>query len=125
MGTFLSPVWYMIVAVVFVLFASFVAEMYERSMGAHDPKEIVIDEVVGYVIAMTWLPLNWQSFVAAFIAFRFFDILKPGPIRRIDQKVKGGLGTVLDDVAAGLISSVLLQVLLRETSWLGVTSYAF
>jgi phosphatidylglycerophosphatase A len=125
MATFLSPIWYMVVTVAFVLFASFVAEMYERSMGAHDPKEIVIDEVVGYVIAMTWLPLNWHSFVAAFITFRFFDILKPGPIRRIDQKVKGGFGTVLDDVAAGLISSVLLQVLLRETSWLGVTSYAF
>lgn len=125
MASFLPPIWYMLVAIAFVLFASFVAEMYERELEAHDPKEIVIDEVVGYVIAMTWLPLTWQSFVAAFIAFRFFDILKPGPIRRIDQKVKGGLGTVLDDVAAGLISSILLQVILRETSWLGVHPYAF
>ena len=99
--------------------------MYERTYQVHDPKEIVIDEVVGYVIAMTWLPLTWQSFLAAFVMFRFFDILKPGPIRRIDQKVKGGLGTVLDDVAAGLISSVLLQVLLREMPWLlGVSGYA-
>jgi phosphatidylglycerophosphatase A len=81
--------------------------------------------VVGYVIAMTWLPLTWQSFLAAFVVFRFFDILKPGPIRRIDQRVKGGLGTVLDDVAAGLVSSVILQVLLRETHWLGGSSYAF
>jgi phosphatidylglycerophosphatase A len=125
MASFLPPVWYLIATVAFVLVASYIAEMYERVMGAHDPKEIVIDEVVGYVIAMTWLPLTWQSFLAAFVMFRFFDILKPGPIRRIDQQVKGGLGTVLDDVAAGLISSVLLQVLLRETPWLGVSSYAF
>lgn len=124
MATYLPPVWYMIIAIVFILFASWVAEMYERSMGAHDPKEIVIDEVVGYVIAMTWLPLTWQSFVAAFITFRFFDILKPGPIRRIDRQVKGGFGTVLDDVAAGLIASVILQIVLRETHWLGVSSYA-
>jgi phosphatidylglycerophosphatase A len=125
MATFLPPVWYMIVTVVFILVASAIAEMYEREIVAHDPKEIVIDEVVGYVIAMTWLPLTWQSFLAAFVVFRFFDILKPGPIRRIDQRVKGGLGTVLDDVAAGLVSSVILQVLLRETHWLGGSSYAF
>jgi phosphatidylglycerophosphatase A len=125
MAAFLPPLWYMLVAVIFVLGASVVAEMYERSLAQHDPKEIVIDEVVGYVIAMTWLPLTWQSFLAAFIAFRFFDILKPGPIRRIDQRVKGGFGTVLDDVAAGLISSVILQVILRETQWLGGSTHAF
>ncbi len=126
MATYLPPLWYMIVTVLFVLVASWVAEIYEQIFGTHDPREIVIDEVVGYVIAMTWLPLNWQSFLAAFVVFRFFDILKPGPIRRIDMRVKGGLGTILDDVAAGVISSFLLQVLLRETSWLGgVPSYAF
>jgi phosphatidylglycerophosphatase A len=124
MATYLPPVWYLIGTVIFVLAACVVAEMYERLWVVHDPKEIVIDEVVGYVIAMTWLPLTWQSFLYAFIAFRFFDILKPGPIRRIDQKVKGGLGTVLDDVAAGLVASVILQVILSKTNWLGGAGYA-
>lgn len=125
MAVLLPPVGYMLFAVFFVLFASFIAEMYERTLAMHDPKEIVIDEVVGYVIAMTWLPLTWQSFLAAFVAFRFFDILKPGPIRRIDQRVKGGLGTVLDDVAAGLISSIILQIVLRETHWLGGPQFGY
>ena len=125
MATYLTPISYMLATVVFIFVASLIAEYYERALAAHDPKEIVIDEVVGYVIAMTWLPLTWQSFLAAFVVFRFFDILKPGPIRRIDQRVKGGFGTVLDDVAAGLISSAILQIILKETHWLGGSLYAF
>ena len=125
MATYLPPVGYLIATVIFILVSVVIAEMYERLHGSHDPQEIVIDEVVGYVIAMTWLPLTWQSFAAAFVVFRIFDILKPGPIRAIDRRVKGGLGTILDDVAAGLISSVILQIVLRETHWLGGTGYAF
>lgn len=122
--TYFSPLGYMVAAVVSILFASVVAEMHERNSGNHDPKEIVIDEVVGYVIAATWLPVTWQSFVAAFIVFRFFDILKPPPIRTIDQRVKGGLGTVLDDVAAGLAANVILQIVAVKTAWLGVSLVA-
>ncbi len=110
---------YMIITVVLILFACFIAELHERFTAAHDPKEIVIDEIVGYLVAFTWLPLTWQSFLGAFILFRFFDILKPWPIRAIDQKVKGGLGTVLDDVAAGIAASICLQVIYTQTSWLG------
>ncbi|RYZ76039.1 MAG: phosphatidylglycerophosphatase A [Proteobacteria bacterium] len=114
-----SPTAYMIKAIVFLFFSVAVAELYERIFKTHDPKEIVIDEVIGYVIAMTWLPLTWQSFLAAFVVFRFFDIVKPPPISAIDRRVKGGFGTVLDDVAAGLASSVILQIVLAETNWLG------
>ena len=115
-----GPFFYMFACVAFIAFASIVAEMYERAGSAHDPSEVVIDEVAGYLVAMTWLPLTWQGFLGAFVAFRFFDILKPGPIRRIDQRVKGGFGTVLDDVAAGLAANVVLQIVYTQTSWLGV-----
>lgn len=115
-----DPFVYMAVSVALILFASLVAEMHERAANAHDPGEIVIDEVVGYVIAMTWLPATWQSFAAAFVVFRFFDILKPFPIRQIDRKIRGGLGTVLDDVAAGLAANICLQWLYSHTPWLGV-----
>jgi phosphatidylglycerophosphatase A len=87
----------------------------------HDPGEIVIDEVIGYVIAATWLPLTWQTFVAAFVVFRLFDIWKPFPIRQIDQKAKGGLGTVLDDVAAGIAANMVLQFVYAQTGLLGET----
>ena len=121
MKTGLIP--YMVISVVFILIASFIAELHERYTHAHDPSEIVIDEVVGYVIAMTWLPNTWQSYLGAFIAFRFFDILKPFPIGAIDRRIKGGLGTVLDDVAAGLAANFVLQIIFMQTYWLGERWY--
>lgn len=114
-----SPIVYMVLAVALILGASVVAEFYERIFGGHDPGEVVIDEVAGYTIAMTWLPQTWQAYLAGFIVFRILDILKPYPINRIDQKVPGGLGTVLDDVAAGLAANVVLQLIFQQTNWLG------
>ena len=115
-----GPVAYMVLTIALILFACVIAELHERYTNAHDPKEIVIDEVAGYVVAMTWLPYTWQSFLGAFLLFRLFDIWKPGPIRKMDQTIKGGLGTVLDDVAAGLAASIILQVIYTQTDWLGV-----
>ncbi|MES2856142.1 MAG: phosphatidylglycerophosphatase A [Bdellovibrionota bacterium] len=114
-----SDIGYMVGVVVLILVASFVAELYEREHGGHDPGEIVIDEVAGYAVAMTMLPQTWQAYLAAFIVFRIIDIFKPYPINRIDQRVKGGLGTVLDDVAAGLVANVILQIIYTKTNWLG------
>lgn len=110
---------YMVATVLLILFSSWIAELHERYTAKHDPGEIVIDEVVGYLVSFTMLPLTWQSYLGAFLAFRFFDILKPFPIRAIDQRVKGGLGTVLDDVAAGLAANVVLQIIFTQTGWLG------
>ncbi|PIS10369.1 MAG: phosphatidylglycerophosphatase A [Bdellovibrio sp. CG10_big_fil_rev_8_21_14_0_10_47_8] len=96
------------------------AQAYENSKGGHDHSEIVIDEVVGLLITMTWLPITWQSVIFGFLLFRVLDIWKPFPIGYLDKRVQGGLGVVLDDVAAGLIANVLLQIVYTKTSWLGV-----
>jgi phosphatidylglycerophosphatase A len=117
--TFGSHFSYMLGSILLLAFAVAIAEMYEVITGHHDTSEIVIDEVVGYVIAMTWLPATWQFFAAAFVVFRFFDILKPYPINIMDQKIRGGLGTILDDVAAGLVSNLVLQLIYVNTNWLG------
>ena len=109
----------MFATLLLVLFAVVIAQLHENFKGEHDSKEIVIDEIVGYLIAMTWLPLNWISLGLAFVLFRFFDILKPWPIREIDQRVGGGLGVVVDDVAAGIAASLILQVIYVQTNWLG------
>lgn len=105
--------------VILTLFAFWACEQYERQKGGHDHPEVVIDEVVGYLITMVWLPLTWQSLLAGFIFFRFFDILKPWPISWMDRKIPGGVGVVIDDVAAGLVSSLLLQYIYTKTAWLG------
>lgn len=115
-----SPIFYMLCVGLLTLFSIVVIQAYENLHQNHDSQKIVLDEVVGYMIAMTWLPFTWQSYLLAFVLFRFFDILKPFPIGIIDKKVKGGLGVVADDVVAGLVSNFILQVVFNYTSWLGV-----
>lgn len=115
----LGPNLYLLATTALIVFAVWVSEMHERALGHHDSKEIVIDEVVGYLVAFAWLPLTWMSLVAAFVVFRIFDILKPYPISVLDARVKGGLGVVVDDLAAGLITSIILQAVASQTSWLG------
>ncbi len=114
-----SPFFYMVASIALLFFAVEVAEVYEMVTGHHDTGEVVIDEIVGYVIALTWLPMTWQFFVAGFFVFRILDIWKPYPISVIDQKVRGGLGTILDDVAAGLLTNLILQIVYQKTDWLG------
>ncbi len=115
-----GPLVYMGITLIFLLVSIFIAEAYEKIYHSHDPKEIVIDEIVGFAITMTWLPMTWQSLLAGFIVFRFFDIVKPFPISYIDRKVEGGLGTVLDDAVAGLFANIILQIVFTRTDWLGM-----
>ncbi len=111
---------YLVVLAVFCYFAIEIAERYQKKYQTHDPKEVVIDEVAGYAVAMAWLPFTWQSFLYAFLIFRFLDIVKPYPIRWIDEKARGGIGVVADDLLAGIITNVALQFAYAYTPWLGV-----
>ena len=81
-----------------------------RDLGGQDPGAIVWDEVVGYLAAMTAAPAGWPWVLAGFILFRLFDIWKPWPIRWLDQRVKGGLGIMVDDLAAGALTWLVLWV---------------
>jgi phosphatidylglycerophosphatase A len=76
-----------------------------------DAPGIVIDEVLGYLTAVAFLPFTWRTALAAFLLFRFFDILKPWPASALDRW-KTGAGVVLDDVAAGLQAWVVLRLML-------------
>ncbi len=115
-----GPLIYMFVTVLLVPLGIAAAQAYESQSSEHDSKEIVIDEVVGFLITMVWLPVTWQSLVLGFILFRFLDIVKPPPIRQLDRHVKGGVGVMIDDIAAGLIGSLILQAIYTHTNWLGV-----
>ena len=87
-------------------------------LGVHDHPGIVFDEIVGFLLtAMPLLPaLHWRSghlwwwLLAAFLLFRFFDILKPPPIRWLDRHVRGGFGIMLDDAAAAIPAAALLMI---------------
>ncbi|OZB03948.1 MAG: phosphatidylglycerophosphatase A [Idiomarina sp. 34-48-12] len=80
-----------------------------RTLGVHDHPAIVWDEIAGYMIAMIALPFTWYNVLGAFILFRFFDIVKPGPIGWCDRHLKGGAGIMVDDLLAGVASAIVLH----------------
>jgi len=88
------------------------AGIVARECEQEDPSHVVIDEVVGQLIALLGVPLRWQSVILSFILFRVFDIWKPPPLRRL-ERIEGGAGIVLDDVGAGLYALVIVQALLH------------
>jgi phosphatidylglycerophosphatase A len=83
-----------------------------RDAGAKDPQFVVIDEVAGQLVALIAVPLGWKSFLAGFILFRVFDIVKPPPVRQLEA-IPEGAGIVLDDVAAGLYALAAVHLLLH------------
>ena len=86
------------------------AEIYDRMMGSKDASDIVIDEVAGQWIALLVVPLDWRWWVAGLVAFRLFDILKPGPVR-LAERFPGGYGVMADDIVAGALAAVCLLIL--------------
>ncbi len=90
----------------------------EKIVNRGDPALVVIDEVVGQLIALTAAPMHPAAILAGFLLFRFFDILKPFPVGWIDQHLHGGLGIMLDDVIAGLYALLVLHISMRFFQWL-------
>ena len=88
------------------------ATQVARGSGMKDPQFVVIDEVAGQLVALIAVPLTLESFVAAFILFRAFDIVKPPPVRQLEA-IPEGAGIVLDDVAAGLYALGTMHLLLH------------
>ncbi len=115
----LGPLVYMGVVVLLLPVGIAACEAYERSKGGHDHKEIVIDEVLGFLITMVWMPMTWQAILIGFALFRVLDITKPLFIGYLDKKIQGGLGVMIDDVAAGIIARLSMQVIYTQTNWLG------
>ena len=104
------PLYLLLVAVLFSVGAG-AAARHAEELGRPDPGRIVVDEVCGQLIACAFLPANWISVAVAFALFRFFDIIKPWPIRRL-ERLPGGWGIMADDVAAGVYAHLLLRVFL-------------
>ncbi|MFZ0294175.1 MAG: phosphatidylglycerophosphatase A, partial [Candidatus Sulfotelmatobacter sp.] len=83
-----------------------------RGSATKDPQFVVIDEVAGQLVALIAVPLAWKSFLAGFILFRVFDILKPPPVRQLEA-LPEGTGIVLDDIAAGLYALGFVHLFLH------------
>ncbi len=92
------------------LFGIWLCGKVAEDLGVHDHGGIVWDEIVGIWITLILLPASWGWWLAGFAAFRFFDILKPWPIRILDRRLGGGLGIMLDDILAGAFAAAVLLV---------------
>ncbi len=99
----------------------YLSDRTSKALGTHDHGSIVVDEIVGFLLAAAWMPwLSYEehldgidifSIFLTFVLFRFFDIVKPWPVSWIDRRCRGGLGIMLDDVAAALYVLVVVFVL--------------
>lgn len=113
----LSPGYYYGGLAVVFLMAVSTAGSAEKILDQGDPQVVVIDEIVGMLVTLIGAPAKPHVYLAGFLLFRFFDILKPFPINIIDQRLHGGLGIVLDDVMAGVYSLICLQILSYFLGW--------
>ena len=106
----LGLAWNLAAVAVAVLGGIWICGESARRLGVHDHPAIVWDEVAGMMIAMLAAPDAWWGALLAFALFRFFDILKPWPIREIDHGLGGGAGIMLDDVLAGIFAALGLML---------------
>ena len=104
-----DPLFLLITGGIFFLGIA-VSDVLIKAWKKPDPKEIVIDEWVGMWISLYLVPHEWKWGLLAFLAFRVFDIFKPGPIQKMDE-MHDAIGLMMDDVVAGILSCLLIQSL--------------
>jgi phosphatidylglycerophosphatase A len=102
--------YYLLITVVLFLGGIVLCGRAARMLGCDDPPSVVWDEIVGVLITLAGSAPSVMGVAAGFAVFRLFDIWKPWPIGWIDRRVGGGLGIMLDDVAAGLMGFAALQL---------------
>lgn len=106
----LSPFYIQVATIVLIFILGIPASnAAEKHFNKKDPGSCVIDEVVGQMITLLLIPYKISLYIAGFFLFRFFDILKPFPIRKL-EKIPGGLGIMVDDIMAALYALILLQL---------------
>jgi phosphatidylglycerophosphatase A len=88
------------------------ATQVSRALASKDPQIVVIDEVAGQLVTLIAVPLAWKTYLAGFILFRVFDILKPPPVRQL-ERLPEGFGIVVDDVGAGVYALFVMHLLMH------------
>jgi phosphatidylglycerophosphatase A len=105
----LSPEAYVLLCFLIVLIGMWIADRAEGLLGKKDHPSIVIDEIAGYLVAMFMVPHGWSFVIIGFLLFRIFDIIKPYPLKRL-QNLHGGIGVMVDDIGAGIYANVVLRI---------------
>lgn len=112
--------WWLVIGAMLAV-GAVAAQMTGRRLGVADSSHIVIDEIVAFWIVLLMLPegsaRGGLTLIAAFALFRFFDVVKPPPIRDLDARLKNGLGVMADDLVAAFYTLLTLAVALRLLEW--------
>ena len=109
----LSWQWYLVVLTTACVLGIWLCGTSTRQLGVHDHPGIVWDEIVGVWVTFFSIPLEIAWIVLGFALFRLLDIVKPWPIRLLDQRLRGGLGIMADDLLAGLLALALLHAIMH------------
>lgn len=115
---------YIVVVIAVSLIGIKICQVTSDDMQVHDHGSIVWDEFAGFWITMLIVPVlqlpvfEWKWLLAGFVLFRFFDMVKPWPIGWLDKRVHGGLGIMLDDLVAGVMSALALALVGYWAGWL-------
>lgn len=110
------------VIIIFLYPAIRLGDVAERDLKSKDPQVVVLDEIFGYFFAVLFFTFTWKIAIAAFLLFRFFDILKPFPICRL-QNCKGGFGIFIDDIIAGIFANIILWILVLTLPYFGINFF--
>lgn len=103
--------WLQAVAIVAVFAVGvWSATIAERYFGGIDPGPVVIDEVLGMLITLAFVPVGWSGILVGFVVFRVFDVIKPYPAGRL-ERLHGGLGVMADDAAAAVYGNIVMRLL--------------
>jgi phosphatidylglycerophosphatase A len=108
----LSPLAYFLILLGFIIFSIWISTEASAIFNKTDPSSVVLDEVCGYLVTMFLVPASLLNILLGFFLFRFFDVLKPPPIKSAENLPRG-LGIVADDVLAGIYANIVLQVVVR------------
>lgn len=106
-----SPILEVGLIAVVVAAGTWAATRAERYFGGIDPGPVVIDEVLGMLITLAFIPVGWTGALAGFFIFRVFDVIKPYPANRL-EKLPGGFGIMADDAMAGIYANLTLRLLM-------------
>ena len=99
-----------LIVVIFIV-GTWAASHAERFFGAIDPGPVVIDEVLGQLVTLAFIPVGVSAAITGFVLFRIFDVIKPYPANRL-ERFHGGLGIMADDAMAGIYANITLRLLM-------------
>lgn len=105
------------IIIIITLLGVYASSAAEKALQEKDSKKIIIDEFAGFYVSVFCLPKTLGFIIAAFILFRFFDILKPLFISKLERTLSGGLGVMADDILAGIYTNLVLQMCILVFKW--------